>query len=68
MNCHSACIVPIYTGKGDKYECTNWSGIILLSFVGKLYGRALIERVTAGPEFAIMEDQCGCRWSCSCML
>ena len=36
--------------KRDKYECGNSLGINLLSVVGKLYGKELIERVRAGTE------------------
>lgn len=42
-----SCLVPIYKGKGDKMECSNYRGISLLSVVGKIYGRVLIERVKA---------------------
>ena len=34
--------MPLCKGKGDKCECSNSSGINLLSVLGKLYGRALI--------------------------
>ena len=37
-----ACMVPLYKGKGDMYECSNFRGISLLSVVGKVYGRVLI--------------------------
>ena len=40
-----ACIVPLYKGKGDKYECSNFRGISLLSVAGKVYGRILINRI-----------------------
>lgn len=40
-----AVIVPVYKGKGSKSECQNYRGISLLSVVGKLYGRLLINRV-----------------------
>ena len=31
-----ACIVHLYKGKGDKYECSNSRGISLLSVVGNI--------------------------------
>ena len=34
-----ACMVPLYKGKGDMYECSNFRGISLLSVVGKVCGR-----------------------------
>ena len=37
-----ACMVPLYKGKGDVHECSNFRGISLLSVVGKVYGRVLI--------------------------
>ena len=36
-------------------------GISLLSVVGNLYGRELIERARAGTQYAIGEEQCGFR-------
>ena len=60
MDWRGACTVPLYKGKGDKCECRNSRGISLLSVV-KLYGRMLIERVRAGTECAIGEEQCGFR-------
>ena len=59
MDWRGACIVPLYKGKGDKYECSNSRGISLLSVVGKPFGRVLITRVRAGTECAIREEQCG---------
>ena len=47
MDWRCACIVPLYKWKGDKCECSNSSGISLLSVVGKLFGRVLIKRVRA---------------------
>ena len=32
----SACVIPLYKGKGDKYECTSFRDICLLSVVGKV--------------------------------
>ena len=37
-----ACMVPLYKSKGDMYECSNSSGTSLLSVVGKVHGRVLI--------------------------
>ena len=61
------CIVPLYKGKGDTYECSNSRGISLLSVVGKLYGRVLIKRIRAGTECAIGVEQCGSRQGKGCM-
>ena len=67
MYWQGACIVPLYKGKGDKCECNNSRGISLLSVVGKLFGKVLIERVRAGTECAIGEEQCGFRHGRGCM-
>ncbi|XP_048001394.1 uncharacterized protein LOC125238167 [Leguminivora glycinivorella] len=40
-----AVIVPLYKGKGSRLDCKNYRGISLLSIVGKLYAKVLIERV-----------------------
>ena len=63
----NACIVPLYKGKGDKYECGNWRGISLLSVVGKLYGKVLINRIKHGTEECIGEEQCGFRCGRGCV-
>ena len=39
----------------------------MLSVVGKLFGRVLIKRVTAGTECPIGEEQCGFRQGRGCM-
>ena len=62
-----ACIVPLYKGKGDKYECGSYRGISLLSVVGKLYGRVLINRISSETECAIGEEQCGFRRGRGCV-
>ena len=38
-------IVPLYKGKGERSECDNYTGISLLSVVGKIYAGILINRV-----------------------
>uniref|UniRef100_A0A8C8DHP6 ribonuclease H n=1 Tax=Oryzias sinensis TaxID=183150 RepID=A0A8C8DHP6_9TELE len=63
----SACVVPLYKGKGDKYECGSFRGISLLSVVGKVYGRVLINRVVEGTECMIGEEQCGFRRGRGCV-
>ena len=55
----SLTLVPLYKGKGDKFECRNSRSISLLSVVGKQYGRVLIKSVRAGTKCAIGEEQCG---------
>ncbi len=51
----SACVVPRYIGKGDKYECTSSRGISLLGVVGKVHGKVLIKRVREGIEGMIRD-------------
>jgi len=62
-----ACIVPLYKGKGDKYDCGSYRGISLLSVIGKLYGRVLIDRISGATECAIGEEQCGFRRGRGCV-
>ena len=62
----SACIVPLYKGKGDTRECGSYRGISLLSVVGKVYGRVLIERVIECTDGAIGREQCGFRKGMGC--
>ena len=54
-------MVPLYKGKGDMYECSNFRGISLLSVVGKVYGRVLINRIRDKTENVIAEVQGGFR-------
>ena len=54
-----AVIVPLYKGKGDVHECSNSRGISLLSVVGKVYGRILINRIRDRSEGVISEVQGG---------
>ena len=52
-------IVPLYKGKGDVHECSNFRGISLLNVVGKVYGRILINRIRDKTENVIAEVQSG---------
>ena len=61
-----ACMVPLYEGKGDVHECSNFSGISLLSVVGKVYGRMLINRIRDKIENVIVEVQSGFRRGRGC--
>ena len=61
-----ACMVPLYKGKGDMYECSNFRGISLLSVVGKVYGRVLINRIRDKTENVIAEVQGGFRRGRGC--
>ena len=62
-----ACIVPLFKGKGDVFECSNYRGISLLSVVGKVYGRVLINRIRDRTERVILEVQGGFRRGRGCM-
>ena len=48
-----AYMVPLYKGKGDVYECCNFRSISLLSVVGKVYGRVLINSFTTSSVIVI---------------
>ena len=61
-----ACMVPLYKGKIDMYECSNFRGISLLSVVGKVYGRVLINRIRDKTENVIAEVQGGFRRGRGC--
>ena len=52
-----ACMVPLYRGKRDMYECSNFRGVSLLSVEGKVYGRVLINRIRDKTENVIAEEQ-----------
>ena len=60
------CMVSLYKGKGDMYECSNFRGISLLSVVGKVYGRVLINRIRDKTENVIAEVQGGFRRGRGC--
>ena len=56
-----ASIVPIFK-KGDKKDCSNYRGISLLSIVGKIFSRILLNRLnTHITPNVLPESQCGFR-------
>ena len=48
------------------YHCTNYRGLSLLSVVGKVYGRILIERIRNSSDMAIGEEEWGFREGRGC--
>jgi len=51
-------IVPIYK-KGDKIDCSNYSGISLLPTTYKILSNILLSRLTQYAEEIIGDHQCG---------
>src|SRR5215469_17038105 len=49
--------VPVYKGRGNKNECGSYRGISMMSIVGKLYGRVVINRVNHITEGLVGEEQ-----------
>ena len=38
-------VVPLWKGKGDRLECSNYRAVTLLSVPGKVFARVLLERI-----------------------
>ena len=55
-----ALIVTLFK-KGDKSLCSNYRGISLLSAVGKLFAKILLNHLTPLAEEVLPESQCGFR-------
>ena len=53
----SAAIVPLYKGKGEKTECSNYRGISLLNVIEKIYAGILLDRVRKVTEGLIDREQ-----------
>ena len=53
--------VPLYKAKGEREVCRNHRGICLLSVIGKIYGKILINRVREITEELVGEEQGGFR-------
>ena len=56
----NAIIITIFK-KGDRSICGNYRGISLLSIVGKIFARILLNRLQAISEEILPESQCGFR-------
>ena len=60
----SAVIIPLYKGKGERTEYSNYRGFSLLSVVGTIYAGILVYRVRKVTEDLINDEQEGSRaWS-----
>jgi len=56
------CIVAIYKNKGDRVNCGNSRGILLLSVGGKILARVMLSRLlTHVAEVILPESECGFR-------
>ena len=49
------------TSKERKYHCKNWRGIHLLSIVGKILCRIIIDRIRSGVDDRLRKEQAGYR-------
>ncbi len=47
-------VVPLWKGKGDRQDCNNYRGVMLLSLLGKVFARIIIDRVC----HHLLEHQC----------
>lgn len=57
-----AVIVTLYKNKGGKSDCSNYRGITLLSILGKILARVLLNRLIPSiAENHLRENQCGFR-------
>ncbi|KAG6929473.1 hypothetical protein G0U57_005561, partial [Chelydra serpentina] len=54
-------IVTLYKDKGDRSDCNNYRGISLLSVVGKVFARVILNRLQKLADRVYPESQCGFR-------
>ena len=54
----NAVAVTLYKNKGNRQDCNNYSGIALLSVVGKVRARVILSRLA---DLILPESQCGLR-------
>lgn len=63
----SACVEPLYNGKGDKNIRSNYRGTSLLNIPVKVYGRVVIKRVVWCTGQLTLEEQSSCRREAECV-
>ena len=57
-----AVIVSLYKNKGEKLDCSNYRGVILLSIAGKILAHVLLNRlILMITQKSMPESQCGFR-------
>ncbi|XP_051889891.1 uncharacterized protein LOC127580446, partial [Pristis pectinata] len=54
-------IATLHKNKGDRSDCNNYRGISLLSIVGKVFARVVLNRLQKIAERVYPESQCGFR-------
>ena len=54
-------IITLYKNKGDRSDCNNYRGISLLSVLGKVFARVVLQRLQQVAEGVYPESQCGFR-------
>jgi hypothetical protein len=54
-------IITLYKNKGDRSDCNNYRGISLLSIVGKVFARVILNRLQTLADRVYPESQCGFR-------
>ncbi len=60
-------IVPLYKGKMERGVCRNYRGICLLSVVGKVFSKIVIDRGRLRTEKWVGEEQGGFRKGRGCI-
>ena len=55
----NAKLVILYKTTGDRSDCNNYSGISLLSVVGKVFARGALQRLQQVAERVYPGSQCG---------
>ena len=54
-------IITLYKNKGERTDCNNYRGILLLGIVGKVFARVILVRLQKLAERVYPESQCGFR-------